>query len=119
MRRVNICVVSDDGAVRDSIKDLVESPERDTLLFDSLEKYLKTADFVPCQCLVLDVHGLDRRRMSPLEGICATRPVILIADRSDLSLAVRGIQLGAADIVQKPYGNTQLLDAVKQAIADG
>jgi two-component system C4-dicarboxylate transport response regulator DctD len=119
MEKINVYVVSDDAAVCDSIKDLLEPSGMKAQVFESLHTYCSMTEPHSRGCLVLDTHNIDLGESSQvllLESVCAAMSVILITDRGDVLTAVRGMKLGATDIVQKPYRTNRLLDSVRQAI---
>ena len=113
-------MVSSDAAVRDSIKDMVESIGMSATMFESLRRYRSMAQPQSSGCLVFDTHnvGLGEKSLrSTLESVCTAIPVILITDRGDVSTAVRGMKSGGGEMVQKPYQEYRLLDSVNNAIA--
>ena len=119
MEKINVYVVSDDAAVCDSIKDLLELSGMKAQVFESLHTCYSMTEQHSRRCLVLDTHNIDLGESSQvllLESVCAAMSVILITDRGDVLTAVRGMKLGATDIVQKPYRTNRLLDSVRQAI---
>jgi FixJ family two-component response regulator len=70
-------------------------------------------------CLLLDVrlpgvNGLDfLTRMADL-GI--RLPVILITGHGDIPMSVRGMRAGAIDFLTKPFGPSEVLEAVTRAL---
>ena len=119
MEKINVYVVSDDAAVCDSIKSLLEPAGLKAQVFESLHTYCSMAEPLARRCLVLDTHNIDLGESSQallLESVCAAMSVILITDRGDVLAAVRGMKFGATDIVQKPYRTNRLLNSVKQSI---
>jgi FixJ family two-component response regulator len=119
MDKLSVYVISDDAAVRDSIKDMVESVEMNASMFESLHRYRSLVKPQSIGCLVFDSHNVDlgeKSQRSMLESVCSTIPVILITDRGDVAAAVRGMKSGVVDIVQKPYQQYRLLDSIGKAI---
>ena len=119
MEKINVYVVSDDAAVCDSITNLLEPSGMKAQVFESLHTYSNMAEPHSHRCLVLDTHNVDlgdANQVSLLESVCAAMSVILITNRGDVLTAVRGMKLGATDVVQKPYRTNRLLDSVRQAI---
>ena len=71
-------------------------------------------------CLILDVRmpgmsGLELQHELNRRG--ARFPVIFITGHGDVPMAVEAMQLGAADFLQKPFSDEQLLQRVKKALA--
>ena len=46
-------------------------------------------------------------------------PVVLVTAYADIKLAVRGLKMGAADFVAKPWDNQELIRVLKDAIDAG
>ena len=110
-----VFVVSADAAVSDSIKALVESAGLPAETFRSLQMFLDAVEPVRRGCLVLDAHIRDFRDPHWQVDLAAAynrMPGLLITDRGDVPTAVRAVKAGAVDVVQKPYREQNLLDAI-------
>ena len=115
-----VCVIDDDEAVRDSVGFLLQSDGWEVCSFDSAEAFL-AARPEGCRCVVTDV------RMPGIDGVLLTRrlreegyaaPVIVMTGHGDVPMAVSAMKEGAADFLQKPFGDEAMLAAVRAA-ADG
>jgi len=114
-----VFVVSEDAAVRDSVKDLVESAGMQVETFSSLQAFLDAAPTGRQVCLILDTNGgllRDPERWATLATACARTPTLLITDRGDVPVAVRAVRAGAVDVVEKPYRDQNLLDSINKVI---
>lgn len=113
-----VCVVDDDDMVRASICMLAEAHGFATRAYASCRDYL--ADTPDCDCLILDVR-LPGISGPELQECLAKRPnpppIIFISGHGTVPLAVKTIQLGALDFLQKPFDETSLLERIHQAIA--
>jgi FixJ family two-component response regulator len=115
-----VFIVDDDAAVRDSIKELVESVGLQSKGYDSALTFLDTFDPECAGCLVLDVRmgemsGLVlQERLNELE---ARIPVIVLTGHGDVPMAVQALRSGAVDFIQKPYREQALLDCINAALA--
>jgi FixJ family two-component response regulator len=114
-----IHIVDDDQDVRESIRLLMESVGLPVATYASAQEYLER--FSPDQygCLVLDVRmrgmsGLDLQRQ--LQAYASHPPIVMITAHGDVPMAVRALQAGAVDFLQKPFNDQALLDAVHRAI---
>ena len=114
-----IHIVDDDQDVRESIRLLMESVGLPVATYASAQEYLER--FSPDQngCLVLDVRmrgmsGLDLQRH--LQAFAAHPPIVMISAHGDVPMAVRALQAGAVDFLEKPFNDQALLDAVHRAI---
>ena len=110
-----VFVVSADVAVSDSIKALVESAGLSAETYRSLQMFLEAVAPDRRGCLVLDAHIQDFRDPQWQASLAAAynrMPGLLITDRGDVPTAVRAVKAGAVDVVQKPYREQHLLDAI-------
>ena len=115
MGRPIVFVVSADVAVSDSVKALVESAGLAAEMFRSLQMFLEAVAPDRRGCLVLDAHIQDFRDPQWQASLAAAynrMPGLLITDRGDVPTAVRAVKAGAVDVVQKPYREQNLLDAI-------
>lgn len=115
-----VYVVDDDASVRESLSSLIRSAGMAVEVFASPFDFLardKLSDFA---CLVLDVRmpGLDglalQERMAEL-GV--EIPIIFITGHGDVPLAVRAMKAGAIDFLNKPFDDTDLLEAIAVALS--
>lgn len=120
MQGQTVFIVDDDAAVRDSIKELVESVGLRAECYASGQAFLEFFQPERPGCLVLDV------RMAGMSGIALQQklnelgygvPVIIITGHGDVPMAVHALKAGAVDFVQKPYREQLLLDSINNALA--
>jgi FixJ family two-component response regulator len=115
-----VYVVDDNAAVRDSIACLFRSVGLAMEGYESDEEFL--ADYDPGRpgCLVLDV------RMSGMSGVelhAKLRergnmlPIIFLTGHGDVPMAVRAMQDGAVDFLEKPVRQDALMASVRRALA--
>lgn len=114
-----VFVVDDDQEVRDALQLLMESVGLEVETYPSAADFLQHFDPARSGCIILDVRmpgmsGLDlqtrlaERRLHP--------PIIIITGHGDVPMAVRAVQAGAVDFIEKPFNDQALLDAVHRAI---
>ena len=118
MEKPMVFVVSADAAVSDSIKALAESAGLPAEIFRSVQMFLDAVEPGRRGCLVLDAHASDLRDAqwrADLAVAYSRMPGLLVTDRGDVSTAVRAVKAGAMDVVQKPYREQNLLDAIINA----
>ncbi len=114
-----VYIVDDDPGIRNSLLMLAESEAIPASAYASAEEFL--ADFSPVKpaCLVLD---LRMPGMSGLELLQRLRvgareiQVILISAHAEVSDAVRGMKLGAVDLLQKPVEPGALIDTIRRSL---
>lgn len=114
-----VFVIDDDPTLRRSIQFLVESVGLQVESYGSAPEFLDKADPMRHGCLVLDVRmpgmsGLDLLDLLKDRGF--HQPVIVITGHADVPMAVRALQSGAVEFVEKPFNDQTLLDKIQQAI---
>ncbi|MES9940497.1 MAG: response regulator transcription factor [Candidatus Thiodiazotropha sp. 6PLUC2] len=114
-----VFVVDDDEEVRSALKLLFESVGLPVICFASALEYLDRFDGALPGCLVVDIRmpgmsGLDMQEK--LNEYPIFPPVIIITGHGDVPMAVRAVQAGAVDFIEKPFRDQILLDSVHRAI---
>ena len=113
-------LVDDDEAVRDSLKELLNSVGIDSISFSSTQEVLDAKLPDRPGCLVLDVRmpglsGLDLQHLLATKGI--ETPVVFLTGHGDIAMSVQAMKAGAVDFLTKPVRDQTFLDAVSTAIA--
>lgn len=111
-------VVDDDNAVRDSLSALLRSAGFAVAIFCSGEDFLE--DFEPERrgCILIDVRmpGIDGLELlQELRSMRANLPVVLITGHGDVAMAVKAMQGGAVDFIEKPFADDRILQSVRRA----
>jgi RNA polymerase sigma factor (sigma-70 family) len=114
-----VFVVDDDEEVRGALKLLFESVGLPVICYPSAIDYLDQFDESLPGCLVVDIRmpgmsGLDMQEKLAERPIHP--PVIIITGHGDVPMAVRAVQAGAVDFIEKPFRDQILLDSVHRAI---
>ena len=120
IEEATVFVIDDDPSVRKALSRLMRSVGLD------VEAYPTAQDFLACDppdlpcCLVLDVRmpglsGLDLQEELSRRGW--EIPIIFITGHGDVPMSVRAMKAGAADFLEKPFHDQDLLDAVGSAIS--
>lgn len=113
-------VVDDDEGVRRSLDFLLSNSGYAVQRWDMAEAFLKGADKMEPACAMLDIRmpGIDglalQKRMQD-EGF--NFPVIILSGHGDIAMAVKAMQAGAVDFLQKPADRQHVLEAVRSAFA--
>ncbi len=115
-----VFVVDDDEGVRKALSLLIRSAGLEVRTFDSAEAFLE--DYSPgvAGCLVLDVKmtGMDGMTLQEeLWNRGLDIPVIMMTGHGDVPMAVKAVQRGAIDFLQKPFDDQALLERIHQALA--
>jgi two-component system response regulator FixJ len=114
-----VYLVDDDDAVRDSLGLLLRSVGLECQLYSSALDFLEHYDSKQHACLVADIRmpglsGLELQQR--LNEQRAEIPVIFITGHGDVPMAVNAMKAGAADFVQKPFRDQDLLDRIHKAL---
>lgn len=114
-----IYIVDDDPAVRDAVAFLVASVGYKSCACPSAQALLDALDDARPACLVLDVRlpglsGLELQRALAERNSPAR--IVFISGHGDIPKAVRAIQLGAVDFLEKPFDDQLLLDRIGEAL---
>src|SRR5215468_8429412 len=113
-------VIDDDEAVRDSISMLLDTVGVEHRLYASALEFIDAYDDQLRGCLVLDIRmpamtGLQLQEELNRRG-CAL-PIIFITGHGDIPMAVEAMRRGALDFIRKPFGEDDLLERIKEALA--
>jgi FixJ family two-component response regulator len=116
----SICVIDDDPAVLRALTRLLRACGYPVRTFLSAQEFLDAGrgDDARIGCLVVDVHMPGMSGFDLQEALHAARrplPVILITGASDAKLRTRARTSGAAALLEKPFGDDELIDAVRKA----
>lgn len=116
-----VFVVDDDAGVRDSLGLLLRSVGLKGETYSSANEFLEAYDATRPGCLVLDVRmprmsGLELQQ--ELEKLHSTLPIIFLTAHGDVPMAVKAVKAGAADFIQKPFRDQDLIDKIQHAIEE-
>jgi RNA polymerase sigma factor (sigma-70 family) len=114
-----VFIVDDEAEVRDALKLLMDSVGLAAETFASAQEYLDQFDAQRPGCLVLDIRmpglsGLELQERLTKEPLHP--PIVIITGHGDVPMAVRAVQAGAVDFIEKPFRDQVLLDSVHRAI---
>jgi two-component system response regulator FixJ len=117
-----VCVAEDDAAVRNALKFSLEMEGLAVRVHESAASLLSDPELASCHCLVVDyrmpaMDGLELVGVVKARGI--TAPVIMITGQGSRDLRIRAGRLGILCVIEKPWANGVLLQAIQAAIADG
>lgn len=112
-------LIDDDKEVRDSLSSFFRIYRYNVIVFESAIDYLDEVSHLDMKgCLISDVSmdGMDglelQRRLMKLGCI---QPTIFITGHGSVDMAVKAMQLGAFDFIQKPFDPEALLNKVVEA----
>lgn len=114
-----IVIVEDDAGMRNSLEFLLESHEFAVTAFARSEDMVARLPHLDAGCAILDIHlpGLDG--LAVCERLAAqgrSMPVIFITGQIDGRIRAEAERLGAVALLEKPFSDQSLLDAVQRAL---
>lgn len=114
-----VFVVDDDISVRESLESLIRCEGWRPEAFPTADEFLARPRAVTPSCLVLDLtlpglNGLDLQ--ASLAGDRSEMPIIFISGYGDIPKTVRAMKAGAVEFLTKPFRDSDLLNAIRDAI---
>lgn len=115
-----VFVVDDDAGMRDALVQLLETAGLQVESFTSGPDFLTAYESERPGCLLLDMampgmSGLEVQ--AALNTLGLTIPIIFLTGHGDIPMAVRAVQAGAVDFLEKPIQGVALLERVRRALA--
>ena len=117
-----VFVVDDDPSIRTAISVLLDTKGVTCRTFGSARGFLDAYAPEMEGCLILDLHlpdidGLELQRLLKEKRI--NLPIVFVSGSGSISPAVQAIKGGAQNFLQKPFGEHELLDSIRQALVQG
>jgi FixJ family two-component response regulator len=116
---ITIAIIENDEAMCEAIKTLMETVGLSAAGFASAEEFLRSQQAQHSACLILDVHmpgmsGFElQRRLA--QDYCRI-PIIFITAYYSEAERAQAMAAGAVDILQKPFSEQALFDAMQAAL---
>lgn len=114
-----VYVVDDDASTRKSMNRLIRSCGYEVKTFECAEAFLDMSATQDPSCLVLDIRmpglsGLElQERLSEIENDI---PIIFVTGHGTVRDSVRAIKGGAVEMLEKPFEERALIDAIETSI---
>jgi FixJ family two-component response regulator len=114
-----VYVIDDDDAVRHSLGLLLDALGLKNQVYASALDFLEGFDPDRHSCVVCDVRmpalsGLELQQRLAARGVEV--PIIFITGHADVPMAVNAMKSGAADFIQKPFRDQELIDRIHKAL---
>lgn len=112
-------IVDDDAEMTASVRWLLESVSINAVGYSSADHFLKSYSATGPGCFLFDVRipgssGLDLYDRLRQRG--DSLPVIFMTAYADVPMAVRAMQSGAVDFIEKPFNRHELLEKIQRAV---
>ncbi len=117
--QATVFVVDDEPDIRAALRLLIKSVGYQVECFESADVFFAQFESGRKGCLILDVRmpgmsGMDlQEKLAQMETLL---PIIMISGHGEIPMAVKAVQNGAVDFLQKPFSDQQLLDRIAQAL---
>lgn len=118
MDTCKVYVIDDAEEVRDAITLLMQSVGLEVVTFYSADNFLEnySDDFEGCILLDVRMPGMSGLELQEkLNEMKSAPPVIIITGHGDIPMAVKAVQAGAVNFVEKPFNEQEILDNVHRA----
>ena len=120
MDECKVYIIDDSAEVRQAINLLMSSVGLEVVEFESADAFLsEDRDIAKLEgCILLDVRMPGMSGLALLEHlqqIKCSPPVIMFSGHGDIPMAVKAVQEGAINFIEKPFNEQELLDNVHRA----
>lgn len=114
-----VYVVEDDAAVRDSVALILSLAGYQTALYADAEAFLATWHQGLSGCVLSDLRlpGMSGVQLqAELRARGSALPFIIVTAHGDVATARQAFLADAVDFLEKPFGETQLKEAIEAAL---
>src|ERR1700743_2733554 len=105
-------VIDDDAAVLNSTSAFLRAHAFDVKSYNSAQDFLDVVNPHTSGCVVTDVRMNGRSGLELAEELTVRQiglPVIIITAHADISLVIEAMRRGAADLLEQPFSNRELV----------
>lgn len=114
-----IHLIDDDAAVRDSLALLIGTIGLRVQTWSDAQRFVAEFDRNGIGAIVLDVRMPGISGLSVLETLVAQgvdQPVLMLTGHATVEMCRRAFKSGAAEFLEKPVDDEELLEALRQAV---
>ena len=118
-QKPTVFLVDDDADVRNAIRLLFKSEGIPLVPHATGKDALKAIGDKPVGCVLLDLRMAEMDGLEFQKELLARKlpiPVILLTGHATVPVAVQAVKAGALDVIQKPFKDEDLIEAVKHAL---
>jgi two-component system response regulator FixJ len=119
MSEAVVHVVDDDESARESLAFLLEAADFEVISHASPLALLEALPLDGAGCVITDMRMPDMTGLELVRELNARGsrvPIIMITGHGDIPLAVEAMRAGVADFIEKPFGESRMLDALNRAL---
>lgn len=114
-----IHLIDDDAAVRDGLALLISTVGLRVQTWERPEAFLADFDRQGIGAIVLDVRMPGISGLSVLDTLVAQgvdQPILMLTGHGTVDMCRRAFKAGAAEFLEKPVNDEQLIEALQQAV---
>jgi FixJ family two-component response regulator len=114
-----VFLVDADEPTQQAVRDCVDTMNLQCEVYASGQEFLDAYSDSQPGCVLLEVRIPDMNGLEVQESLSArgsTIPVIFLAERATVSIAVRTMRTGALNFLEKPFRESELWDAIEEAV---
>jgi len=122
MSEAVVHVVDDDESARESLAFLLEAADFEVVSHASPRSLLDALPLDGAGCVITDMRMPDMTGLELVRELNARGcrvPIIMITGHGDIPLAVEAMRAGVADFIEKPFGESRMIDALNRALEAG
>ena len=122
MSEAVVHVVDDDESARESLAFLLEAADFEVVSHASARALLDALPLDGAGCVITDMRMPDMNGLELVRELNARgwrAPIIMITGHGDIPLAVEAMRAGVADFIEKPFGESRMIDALNRALEAG
>jgi DNA-binding response OmpR family regulator len=122
VRKIDLLLVDSEDELRRSAARALEGRGFRVAQADGWQSALASLRKVRPDAVVLDVNGDSAADLGALAKLRAAKPklpVVLLAEECEADIALRGLELGAVDVLHKPADIDQLGNRIRTLVASG
>ena len=119
MEQAAIYVVEDDDAGREALLAWLRARGCNAQAYANAGSFFSNADLDCPGCVITDFRmpGMNGTELqAELHNRDSVLSVIMVSGYADVPVAVRAMQQGAVTLLEKPYQNSELLEAIHEAL---
>ena len=114
-----VFVVDPDGPTQQAIRDCAHTMNLQCEVYTSGQEFLDAFANGRPGCVLMEVRIPDMNGLEVQEALAARGtpvPIIFLAERATVSIAVRTMRTGALNFLEKPFRESELWDAIEEAL---